>query len=91
MLHKVTHENQRKTLADAVKQSTVDTKISEGRKVKVRDDMLTMKRGLRDDRRDHVETETVIRKVGLHVTSWLPCWMTSSSILHINFSELCVS
>ena len=63
MLDKVTHDQQRKTLADATKQCNVDAKISEGKKVKMRDEMILIKRELRDHRREHRSAETSMRKV----------------------------
>ncbi|KAK3736222.1 hypothetical protein QZH41_019106, partial [Actinostola sp. cb2023] len=75
MLDKVTHDQQRKTLADATKQCNVDAKISEGKKVKMRDEMILIKRELRDHRREHRSAETSMRKrtfkIGTEVYNWV--------------------
>ena len=66
MLDKITRDNHQKMLSDAIKQCNFDAKSSKTKKTRIRDEMLAIKKELRDHRREHREAETSMRKVWVH-------------------------
>ncbi|XP_028514639.1 dynein regulatory complex protein 10-like [Exaiptasia diaphana] len=75
MLDKITRDNHQKMLSDAIKQCSFDAKSSKTKKTRIRDEMLSIKKELRDHSREHREAETSMRKrtfkIGTEVFNWV--------------------
>ena len=61
----MTYEQQKRTVSESYKQCSVDNKTSQTKRTSFSDDIISLKRKLRNDRVEHRETERSLRKVYL--------------------------
>ena len=66
LIHKINHEQQRRTLTEALRQTSNESKASKIKVNKYYDDIFQCKKKIFDDRKQNRENETQLRKVRSH-------------------------
>lgn len=63
LIQKLSYDQQRRTLTEAYKQTSHDTRTSKTKSAKYYDDMIQCKKKIQEDRQKNRENETQLRKV----------------------------